>query len=241
MEQSQSDQIPNKKLKMIQQGITTGFPIMLGYFPIAITYGVLANQAGLSLLELTGMSVFVYAGAAQFMGTNMLHIGAGAVEIIIATFVLNFRHFVMSLSFMNRARRFPMRWRIPLSLLLTDESFSVASVHNSQTKEKNGYLFYMGLFGSAYFSWVFGSLMGGMLGDIMPDSLSQSLGIALYAMFIALLMPSVKLNYRYGFIAGLAMVLNYFFSYPLDEGWAIVFSTLLASFLGIFVLKGVNE
>src|SRR5690625_2650820 len=87
---------------MIKRGIAVGFPIMLGYLPIAITYGVLAKQSGLSLFELTMMSVLVFAGASQFMGANMIAVGAGASEIIIATFFLNFLHFVMSLSFMTR-------------------------------------------------------------------------------------------------------------------------------------------
>src|SRR5690625_3741876 len=94
----------NQKMYMFRRGMTVGFPIMIGYLPIAITYGVLAKQSGMSLFELTLMSVMVFAGASQFMGANMIAVGAGTVEIIIATFVLNFRHFVMSLSFMNRLR-----------------------------------------------------------------------------------------------------------------------------------------
>src|SRR5699024_2706033 len=90
---------------MFRSGVRVGFQIMLGYLPIAITYGVLAKQSGMSIMELTLMSVLVFAGASQFMGANMIAVGAGAFEIIIATFVLNFRHFVMSLSFMNRLRR----------------------------------------------------------------------------------------------------------------------------------------
>lgn len=230
-------EVPTRAM-MLRKGMATGLPVMLGYFPIAITYGVLASQSGLTLLELTGMSLFVYAGAAQFMGANMIAIGAGALEIIIATFVLNFRHFVMSLSFMNRARSFPMNWKVPLALGLTDESFSVASVHSEPAKEDNGRYFYAGLFGVGYFSWVLGSFVGGILGDVMPESISQSLGIALYAMFIALLIPSIKIKFRYGFIAGIAMILNFLFSFQFAEGWSIVASTLLASFIGIFIIRG---
>src|SRR5699024_1431641 len=112
---------------MVRKGITIGFPIMLGYLPIAITYGVLAKQAGMTLTELTLMSVMVFAGASQFMGANMIAVGAGALEIIVATFVLNFRHFVMSLSFMNRLRNLSLKWKAPLSLGLTDETFAMSS------------------------------------------------------------------------------------------------------------------
>src|SRR5690625_4080006 len=117
---------------MIRKGLMTGFPIILGYLPVAITFGVLAKQSGLSMTELIMMSVFVYAGASQFMGANMIAVGAGAIEIIIATFVLNFRHFIMSLSFMNRLRGIGLKSRIPLSLLLTDETFAMSSMHTKE-------------------------------------------------------------------------------------------------------------
>ncbi|WP_067840683.1 AzlC family ABC transporter permease [Amphibacillus sediminis] len=221
----------------IKKGLAVGIPIMLGYFPIAVTYGVIAQQAGLSLLELTSMSVLVYAGAAQFMGTNMLAIGAGSIEIILATFVLNFRHFVLSLSFMHRARAFPLRWKALLAMGLTDESFSVASTQPKALQEDKGYYFYIALFTGAYLSWITGSFLGGIVGDIMPSSISQSLGIALYAMFIALLVPAIKSNVRYGLIACLAMLLNYGFSKIWQEGWSIVLATVTASFLGIFLIR----
>ncbi|WP_425501857.1 AzlC family ABC transporter permease [Paraliobacillus salinarum] len=229
----------HKKI-LLKKGFMAALPIVLGYFPIAITYGVLAAQAGISLIELTAMSILVYAGAAQFMGVSMITVGAGSLEIIIATFVLNFRHFVMSLSFANRTRGLQAKWKVPLSLGLTDESFSIASLHTKEAEQTNGGYFYAALIISAYASWVIGSFLGGMLGDVIPATLSQSMGIALYAMFIGLLIPSVKKEIRYGYVAGLAMIFNYIFSYTfsIDQGWSIVCSTLLASLIGVFIIRG---
>ncbi|TFJ93498.1 AzlC family ABC transporter permease [Lentibacillus salicampi] len=224
-------------LYMVRKGIAVGFPIMLGYLPIAITYGVLAKQAGMTLTELTLMSVMVFAGASQFMGANMIAVGAGALEIIVATFVLNFRHFVMSLSFMNRLRNLGLRWKAPLSLGLTDETFAVSSLHTQEAKmEKNGY-FYAALILTAYLSWIVGSFLGGVLGEVIPEKLSQSMGIALYAMFIGLLTPSVKKEWRVGFVAVIAMLINVVFSQFMSEGWAIVFGTVLGGLSGVFLLK----
>ncbi|MBU5595363.1 AzlC family ABC transporter permease [Amphibacillus sp. MSJ-3] len=225
------------EVSQLKRGIKAGIPIMLGYFPIAITYGVLASQAGLSILELTSMSALVYGGASQFMATNMLLLHMGALEIIIATFVLNFRHFVMGLSFMHRLQHVPLKWRVGLSMLITDETFSVTTVEKEVAKEPSGHLFYFGLFVSSYSSWLIGSFIGGFVGDIIPEAISQSFGIALYAMFIALLVPSVKTNYRYGMIAGLAMILNYSLSFIFQEGWSIVLATILASFFGLFFMR----
>ena len=226
------------KMTMFKRGFTVGFPIMLGYIPIAITYGVLAKQAGLSLMELTLMSVLVFAGASQFMGANMIALGAGAVEIIIATFVLNFRHFVMSLSFMNRLREVDLKWKFPLSLGLTDETFAVSSLHTNEAKEEKGFLFYGALTLTAYLSWVIGSFLGGVLGEVIPETLSQSMGIALYAMFIGLLIPKAKESstafYLTLLAAGISSLL-YWGPPPLStlaKGWKLIITTILVCTAG---------
>lgn len=229
-------------IDMFRKGLATGFPIMLGYLPIAITYGVLARQTGLSLVELTMMSGLVYAGASQFMAVNMIAVSASAMEIIIATFVLNFRHFVMSLSFMNRLRNVDRKWKLRLSLGLTDESFAVSAFHPKEASKKHGAFFYLGIFMIAYLSWVFGSLLGGVLGDVVPASLSQSMGIALYAMFIGLLIPSVKNNAKTGLIAVFAMLINFLcVEIGLSSGWAIVLGTIIGGMSGIYFLKEEEE
>jgi len=229
---------PSSSINMIKKGFTAALPIMLGYLPVAITYGVLANQSGMSLVELTLMSVLVYAGASQFMGVNMIAIGASAMEIIIATFVLNFRHFVMGLSFVNQLRRFTRKWKIPLTLGLTDESFAVSAMHQNEAKQESGMLFYATIILMAYLSWIFGSLLGGLLGDIIPKNLSQALGIALYAMFIGLLIPSVKKNYKAGLIAIIAMLVNALcIQLGMSTGWAIIVGTIIGGASGIYFLK----
>lgn len=239
MDEAVSTEKQLQAVHMFKKGLATGFPIMLGYLPIAITYGVLARQTGLSLMELTMMSGLVYAGASQFMAVNMIAVSASAMEIIIATFVLNFRHFVMSLSFMNGLRKVQRKWKLPLSLGLTDESFAVAAFNPKEANEKHGALFYVGIFIIAYLSWVTGSLFGGLLGDIIPATLSQSMGIALYAMFIGLLIPSVKKNIRAGLIAILAMLINFLcVEIGMSSGWAIVAGTIIGGMSGIFLLRG---
>ncbi|MFD2761696.1 AzlC family ABC transporter permease [Lentibacillus juripiscarius] len=225
------------RIHMIQRGAAVGFPIMLGYLPIAITYGVLAKQSGMSLTELTLMSVMVFAGASQFMGANMIAVGAGAMEIIVATFVLNFRHFVMSLSFMNRLRDFGMKWKVPLSMGLTDETFAVSALHTKEAKMEKGAYFYASLILTAYLAWIGGSFLGGVLGEVIPAQLSQSMGIALYAMFIGLLIPSVKKEWRVGLVAAIAMLINAVFSQFMSDGWAIVFGTVLGGWSAVFLLK----
>lgn len=227
---------------MFRRGLQVGFPIMLGYIPVALTFGVLASQTGLSVVELTLMSAFVYAGASQFMGANMIAAGASAIEIIVATFVLNFRHFIMSFSFMNEIRHhYNLNTRFVFSLGLTDESFAVASLHKEKIKEEKSMYFFLAIILSAYLSWVLGSLVGGLLGEIIPERLSQSMGIALYAMFIGLLIPSVKKEWKVGLIALIAMFINMIASQFLSSGWAIVAGTVFGGLSGIYFLKEKDE
>ncbi|MGN8644706.1 AzlC family ABC transporter permease [Gracilibacillus sp. HCP3S3_G5_1] len=221
----------------IRDGFIAGSPIVLGYLPIAIAYGVLAKQAGMSLMELTGMSLLVYAGAAQFMGAGMIALGVSAIEIIIATFVLNFRHFVMSLSFINQIKRYTLKSKLALSLGLTDETFSVSSIYKKQADQQYGYLFYGTIMLTSYLSWVLGSFLGGVLGDIIPESLSQSMGVALYAMFIGLLIPSIRKYKRIAVISMTAMLINYSVSPYIGDGWGIVTGTVIGACVGIFVLE----
>src|SRR5699024_8144820 len=229
---------PSSQAKlMIKKGLATGFPIVLGYLPVAITYGVFATQSCLSLVELTLMSILVFAGASQFMVAKMIAVGAGTVEIIIATFVLNFRHFVMSLSFMNSLRDIGINWKLPLSLGLTDETFAVSALHTKEAKMEKGPLFYLSIFLTAYFSWVFGSFLGGLIGEVIPERLSDSMGIALYAMFIGLLIPSVKRELKVGLIALIAMLINVLCSQFMTDGWSIVLGTIIGGLSGVYFLK----
>src|SRR5699024_6006777 len=158
------------------------------YIPVALTYGVLAAQSGMSVFQLTLMSVLVFAGASQFMGVNMIAAGVSAVEIIVATFVLNLRHFVLSLSLMNELRdHVSFKERFGVTLGLTDEAFAVSSMNKREKEQEHAVFFFAAIYLLGYGSWVAGSFIGGVLGEVIPSQLSQSMGIALYAMFIGLL------------------------------------------------------
>jgi len=143
---------------------------------------------------------------------------------------------------MNQLRRFSLKWKIPLSLGLTDESFAVSAVNRKEAKEEKGIIFYATILGLAYITWVAGSLLGGLLGEIIPETLSQSMGIALYAMFIGLLIPSVKNNHKAGFIAFIAMLINAIcVQLGMSTGWAIVVGTIAGGVSGIYFLRGNEE
>jgi len=218
-----------------KKGIIKALPIIIGYLPIAISFGIIAAQANIEIYQAVLMSLLVYAGASQFMAVNMILIGALGIEIVFATLILNFRHFIMSMSLMNRLEGIPLPWKSLLSFGITDETFAVAAIDESI--EKASPYFILGLFIGAYGSWSLGTLLGGLLAMVIPPTISKSMSIALYAMFIALLVPAIRRQWRLGIIAVVSSLLNLVLSKWLSGGWGIVLSTMLGSSVGIFLMK----
>lgn len=221
-----------KKIKFIQ-GVSSAIPIVIGYMPISITFGVIAKQMGLPLFQSVLMSSLVFAGASQFMAVNMLAKGSGVLEIILATFVLNFRQFIMSLSLMNILEQTTGTWKSILSLGITDEIFAVASLQ----KEKVNHLFLTGLTITAYAAWVIGTLIGGLLSNVIPPNISADMSITLYAMFIGLLVPAIRGMWQVGVVAAISMLLNTIFGMFISSGWSIVLATLLGGLMGAFIIR----
>ncbi|MFC0469351.1 AzlC family ABC transporter permease [Halalkalibacter kiskunsagensis] len=207
------------------KGLLAGSSIALGYFPAALTFGLLAKSTGLTLIETVAMSLFVYAGAAQYMALNLIAIGTGAFEIIFTTFIVNIRHLLMSASVRERVENDHPIVKALYSFGITDEVFAVTTTQEGHVKTG----FVVGVATIAYISWVINSGIGYFVGTVLPETLQQSMGIALYAMFIALLMPSIKKHQKVIVLAGSAAVCNSIFSLFMPNGWSIIIATLLVS------------
>ena len=117
------------------RGLKAGVPVMFGFIPVAIAYALSARQAGFSALETILMSLMVYAGASQMMAVGMLSTGSAMGPIVLATFLLNLRHFIMSTYVM---RELPEKTRLPQRLLsafcITDEGFAVFSAQKDENR-----------------------------------------------------------------------------------------------------------
>ncbi|APH05993.1 AzlC family ABC transporter permease [Bacillus weihaiensis] len=218
-----------KKQSHFMQGIQGGVSIAIGYLPVALTFGLLSKSTGLSLTETVMMSLLVFAGAAQYISLSLLAVGTGAIEIIFTTFIVNIRHFLMSASLSEKVEEDSLWKKALYSFGLTDETFTVASTKEGSVNAS--YLF--GLMLISYASWVVNSGIGFVIGASLPTTVQESMGIALYAMFIGLLIPSLKKQRKVLYLAGVAAILNSlcFASGIISTGWAIVLSTLLAACL----------
>lgn len=221
---------------MNKNGIKAAGPVMLGYFPIAITFGILAKNAGIGIFDGVMMSIFVFAGASQFMAASMIGVEIGIISIIIATFFMNFRHFIMSASIKQKVTEIDKKYYPLIGFFLTDETFSVLVMKESIKDEK--YLLSFQI--SCYLSWVLGTLTGYLTGMFFPPILISSLGIALYALFVSLIVPSCKkstqaliLTILAGLLNSLLQQFNFF-----NQSSSFIISVISVSFLAsILVCK----
>jgi len=216
--------------KQFQSGLKAGTSIAIGYFPVALTFGLLAKTTGLSLMEATAMSLFVYAGAAQYISLSMIKFGVDPVLIVMNTFIVNIRHFLMTASLNEKMHRAPKWVKAVYSFGITDESFSVIA---TQKEEKVSTAFAFGVSIIAYGSWVIFTAVGHVIGANLPAFLQAAMSIALYAMFVGLLVPSMKGNRKVVVLAGMAAAIHCFFYFTglLSTGWAILVSTLASAVL----------
>ena len=173
----------------ILQGLSAAWPICLGYIPIGLAFGVLAQKAGLHPIEIMLMSILVFAGSSQFIAVSMLSTGAGAVSIIITTFAVNLRHLLMSSSlsvFMGNATR------KKLSLFaygVTDESFAVN--HTRFSQKIWGLNQALVVNHTANITWIVSSVIGGYSGQFIHEG-AFGIDYALTAMFICLLIFQLR-------------------------------------------------
>ncbi|CAM3784795.1 AzlC family ABC transporter permease [Cytobacillus oceanisediminis] len=217
----------NKPATEYRKGFQSGISIAIGYAPIALTFGLLAKTTGLSIGETALMSLLVFAGAAQYISLSLLSLGTGIFEIILTTFIVNIRHFLMSTSLNEKWEDDQIANKAILSFGITDETFSVAAVRDE--KVTSGYM--LGLISISYSSWVVCSGLGHLIGASLPQTLQESMSVALYAMFVGLLVPSMKKSAKVVFLAALAACFNIIFTLTnaLSTGWAIVLATLLSA------------
>ena len=175
-------------LPSVARGARQALPIVLGYAPIGMAYGLLAQQARLGMGVTLGLSLFVFAGASQFMAVSMLQSGAETLAIVGAAFAVNFRHFLMSAALAPRLGRWKTWQRMLLGGTLTDEFFALHSLNFARDDEPDATAaITISLVG--YVTWTVSSAVGYSLGTLIEHPEAWGLDFALPAMFVGLLLP----------------------------------------------------
>lgn len=227
-----------KEINSFKKGITSGIPICLGYLSVSFAFGIFAVKSGFSVLEAVLISLTNVTSAGQLAGVPIIAAGGSLVELAIAQLVINSRYSLMSISLSQKlGKSVTMLDRFLISFANTDEVFAVA-VSNIGTVGKK-YMY--GLIIPPIAGWTFGTLLGALAGDILPSVVSSALGIAIYGMFIAIVVPPAKKEPSTAICVLIAIVLSCIFYYipflknNIPSGFTIIICSVIASAIMAFL------
>ncbi|MEL6114087.1 AzlC family ABC transporter permease [Photobacterium sp. SP02] len=178
-----------EKRRLFKQGALAVMPLCVAVIPWGLLAGSFAIDAGLDVFQSVAMSAIVFAGAAQLVATGLLKAGVGIVTILLTTFFITSRHLLYSITMRNVISPLPLRWRLGLGFLLTDELFALCG-NQSPQRFQPWYALGAGLW--FYISWNIATLAGIFAGKFIPNLDSLGLDFAIAATFIAIVVPSIQ-------------------------------------------------
>jgi 4-azaleucine resistance transporter AzlC len=174
-------------------GLKDTIPLMIGALPFGLIFGATALTYGLSPAAVAGMSAFVFAGSAQFIGAGMVHNGAPIPIIVLTTFVVNLRHALYSASLAPYLKGLSQRWIVPLSFWLTDETFVIVIRRFEQPDESpHKHWYFLGSELGMYINWQFWTWVGIFAGSRIDNPARWGLDFAMIVTFIGMVVPAVK-------------------------------------------------
>ena len=209
-----------------KRGLITGIPIALGYLSVSFTFGIMAVSFGLSWWQAVLISMTTVTSAGQFAGIGiMIHPGQ-YIQMLISQITINIRYSFMSISIGQKAdSRFSGIYRWLLGFFITDEIFAVAT---KEDEIKRSY--FAGLATLPY-------LIGAILGNILPDRLMSALSVAIYGMFVAVVVPEMKKARPVLIVVIIAIILSCLFYYipllsKISSGITITIVAITAAIIG---------
>lgn len=215
------------------RGVKAGVPIGLGYLSVSFTFGIMAVSYGFKWWQAVLISMMTLTSAGQFSGIGtMLHPGQ-YIEMLISQLTINVRYSFMSISLSQKTdEKFKGIWHWLLGFAMTDEIFAVASTEKEVSRS-----FFAGLATTPYLGWTLGTLVGALLGNILPERLMSALGLAIYGMFVAIVMPGMKESKAVVMVVLLAVVLSSLFYYvpvlsQVSSGLAVSICAIIAALVG---------
>lgn len=223
-------------------GLRDGIPIALGYFSVSFGFGISAVNSGLSPLAAVLMSMTNLTSAGQVAGLEVIAALGSLLEAALTQLTINSRYFLMSISLSQKLdRSFTLPHRFLASIGITDEIFGVAS----SKKEPIVPSYMYGLIFLPFIGWAAGTLLGAIAGNILPDNVTNALSIAIYGMFVAIVVPpsrkhvGVLVASLVAIFASLALYYIPLFKF-ITHGFAIIIASLIGAAVASF-LKPAEE
>lgn len=206
---------------------------MAGYFAVSFSFGILAMQGGLSVIQAALTSLTNMTSSGQFAGLQIIAAGGTLIELILTQVIINMRYSLMSLALSPKLDKKIKLWqRLLIAFANTDEIFAVA-----MSRERSLTFPYMaGLQILPIFGWTAGTAIGAIAGNLLPADLTAALGIALYGMFIAVVVPVARRSRPVLLSALIAIAIScVLYVLKVSAGISIIVSTVAASALMAFL------
>lgn len=213
------------------RGLRDGLPIGAGYFAVSFAFGIQAVAAGLDAFQTFVLSGSTLTSAGQFAGIGVIKAGGALAAMALTQLVINLRYCLMSCAISQKlAPGVPFWHRWLIAFGVTDEIFAVSVAAHGRLRPAYSY----GLIAAAWPGWAGGSLLGAVAGDILPATVSQALAMALFAMFVAIVVPAARADRRVLLASLSAAALSAALAYApwtaaLSEGMRVVLVTLLVA------------
>ena len=221
-------------MKEYLKGLKGGVPICLGYISVSFAFGIFATRGGLTLLQAVIISLTNLTSAGQFAGVDIINSNGGLLELSVATLVINIRYLLMSLSMSQRVLPSTnTAKRLLMSFGITDENFALSM----QKQGDITFSYFFGVMTLPLIGWTLGTFLGGFAGSVLPETVRLALGMAIYAMFIAIIIPPAKNSKPILTVIIIAVFVSLGISTvpEISGGWRVIISTLIAAGAGAFL------
>lgn len=227
----------NTENNSFKNGISDGLPICIGYLAVSFAFGISAVELGLSVWEVLLISMFNLTSAGQVAGAPIIASGGSFFQLGLTQLVINSRYSLMSVSLSQRlGRTVRLRDRFLIAFGNTDEVFGVSTARGTML----GRRYFYGLILPPFLGWSLGTLLGAALGKVLPIIVTTALGVAIYAMFVAIVVPEMKKNIKTTFAVMAAIALSSVFYYTpvlknIESGFVVVICAVAVSLLFAFI------
>ena len=234
-----------KSPPLFAKGLYGGIPIALGYLAVSFGFGISASGRGLSPLAAVLISLTNLTSAGQVAGLDIIVNHGTLWEMALAQLTINLRYFLMSLALSQKLDpSFTLPHRLLASFGITDEIFGVASLEKQPLKP----VYMYGLILLPFVGWSLGTLLGAVASHLLPTAIAAALGIAIYGMFVAIVVPPAKRERGVLVASLIAVAVSCAVAYLpflqfITSGFSIIISALVAAALAawLFPIRGEEE
>lgn len=229
--------------KLYKKGLKDGIAVALGYFAVSFTFGMAAATKGISICQAGLISLTNVTSAGQFSALTIIAAGGSYLEIALTQLIINLRYCLMSFSLAQKLDKETKNYhRYLMAYSVTDEIFALDASQPGRLKP----IYHYGITCVAVPGWVLGTLLGAISGNVLPAYIISAMGVAIYGMFMAIIIPPARDNKAVLYVVISAMLVSSLFAYTpvlkrVSSGFVIIITTVLVAGIAAFLKPIADE